>query len=106
MKVQEMQRTHYAERIRERIKDEPCSDDPITQAKVNEVIQALALGCSLQRPRRFRGRYMTADDFRRIADKISLNEIAVAVNAIIEKDRKGEKVENPIWYILGVLARF
>ncbi len=106
MKLQDQQRAHYTEQIRLKIKDQPCSSDPVTQAHVNEVVQALALGCSLQRPRRFRGKYMTADDFRRIADHISLNEIAVAVNAMVAKKKKGETIDNPTWYILGVLARF
>ena len=105
MKVQSMQRAYYADQIRKRIESEPIqmSEDPITQARISEVVNALALGCSLQRPRLFRKHMMTADDFRRIASDITLEEIAVAVNARI---KIGEKVENPTWYILGVLARF
>lgn len=106
MKLQDQQRAHYTAQIRLKIKDQPQSSDPVTQDHINEVVSALALGCSLQRPRRFRGKYMTADDFRRIADNISLNEIAVAVNAKVVKEKKGEKIDNPTWYLLGVLARF
>ena len=67
------------------------------------MIEALALGCTLARPRQFGTRYMEAKDFRRIADKIDGNIVAVAVDAL----KKNEKtVKNRVWYILGILSRF
>lgn len=107
MKVQELQRAHYKGQIQDTLKRElqgaQYFHDEIIQARIDEVISALALGCSLQRPRMFRNHQMTAEDFRRIAGNITWEQIGVAVDARI---KKGDAVDNPTWYILGVLARF
>ena len=105
--LKETQREWYGERIREALcksyQGNQAEFSPPVQQRIDEVIEALALGCTLVRPRMFRGRYMEAKDFRRIADKIDGNIMAVAVDAL----QKNEKsVKNRIWYILGVLARF
>lgn len=107
MKVQELQRAHYKSQIQDALKRELHGAqnfyDDIMQSRIDEVVSALALGCSLQRPRIFRNHQMTAEDFRRIAEHITWEQIGVAVDARI---KKGDAVSNPTWYILGVLARF
>lgn len=105
--LKETQREWYCDRIREQFyksyEGNQANFEPPVQRRIDEVIEALALGCTLARPRVFRGRYMEAKDFRRIADKLDGNIMAVAVDAL----QKNEKtVKNRIWYILGVLARF
>ena len=105
--LKETQREWYCDRIREQFyksyEGNQASFEPPVLRRIDEVVEALALGCTLARPRMFRGRYMEAKDFRRIADKLDSNIMAVAVDAL----QKNEKtVKNRIWYILGVLARF
>lgn len=105
--LKETQREWYCDRIREQFyksyEGNQASFEPPVLRRIDEVIEALALGCTLARPRMFRGHLMEAKDFRRIADKIDGNIMAVAVDAL----QKNEKtVKNRIWYILGVLARF
>ncbi|MCM1306501.1 MAG: hypothetical protein NC037_06560 [Bacteroides sp.] len=107
MRVQELQRAHYKAQIQETLNRETQGEqyfhDEIIKTRIDEVVSALALGCSLQRPRMFRNRLMTAEDFRRIAEHITWEQIGVAVDARI---KKAEAVSNPTWYILGILARF
>lgn len=105
--LKETQREWYCDRIREQFyksyEGNQANFEPPVQRRIDEVIEALALGCTLARPRVFRGRYMEAKDFRRIADKLDGNIMAVAVDAL----QKNEKtVKNRIWYILGILSRF
>lgn len=105
--LKETQRGWYCDRIREQFyksyEGNQASFEPPVLRRIDEVVEALALGCTLARPRMFRGHLMEAKDFRRIADKIDGNIMAVAVDAL----QKNEKtVKNRIWYILGVLARF
>lgn len=105
--LKETQREWYCDRIREQFyksyEGNQASFEPPVLRRIDEVVEALALGCTLARPRMFRGHLMEAKDFRRIADKIDGNIMAVAVDAL----QKNEKtVKNRIWYILGVLARF
>lgn len=105
--LKETQREWYSEHIRATLdksyQGNQAEFSPPVQRRIDEVIEALALGCTLARPRMFRGRYMEAKDFRRIADKMDGNIMAVAVDAL----QKNEKtVKNRLWYILGVLARF
>lgn len=106
--LKETQREWYCDRIREQYyKSLPDGQikafAPPALRRMDEVIEALALGCTLSRPRVFRGRYMEAKDFRRIADKLDGNIMAVAVDAL----KKNEKtVKNRVWYILGILSRF
>lgn len=105
--LKETQREWYCDRIREQFyksyEGNQASFEPPVLRRIDEVVEALALGCTLARPRMFRGRYMEAKDFRRIADKLDGNIMAVAVDAL----QKNEKtVKNRIWYILGILSRF
>ncbi len=96
------EKQYYKDIIKKAIKDEPISMDSITQARVEEVIDALALGCTLQKPRRMGSNYMAAESFRRIAHNIDGTQVAIACNALL---RAGDNVKNRCWYILGVLAR-
>ncbi len=105
--LKETKREWYCDRIREQFyksyNGNQASFEPPLLRRIDEVIEALALGCTLARPRQFGTRYMEAKDFRRIADKIDGNIVAVAVDAL----KKNEKtVKNRVWYILGVLSRF
>lgn len=105
--LKETQREWYCDRIREQFyksyNGNQASFEPPLLRRIDEVIEALALGCTLARPRQFGTRYMEAKDFRRIADKIDGNIVAVAVDAL----KKNEKtVKNRVWYILGILSRF
>lgn len=105
--LKETQREWYCDRIREQFyksyEGNQASFEPPVLRRIDEVVEALALGCTLARPRMFRGHLMEAKDFRRIADKIDGNIMAVAVDAL----QKNEKsVKNRIWYILGILSRF
>ena len=89
--LKETQREWYCDRIREQF------------YKSYNGNQASFEPPLLRRPRQFGTRYMEAKDFRRIADKIDGNIVAVAVDAL----KKNEKtVKNRVWYILGVLSRF
>ena len=105
--LKETKREWYRDRIREQFyksyNGNQASFEPPLLRRIDEVIEALALGCTLARPRQFGTRYMEAKDFRRIADKIDGNIVAVAVDAL----KKNEKtVKNRVWYILGILSRF
>lgn len=105
--LKETQREWYNDRIREKFyksyNGNQANFEPPILRRIDEVIEALALGCTLARPRVFSGHYMEAKDFRRIADKIDGNIVAVAVDAL----KKNEKtVKNRVWYILGILSRF
>lgn len=101
------QREYYSDRIKEALaksyQGNQAEFAPPVRKRIDEVIEALALGCTLARPRAFRGRYMEAKDFRRIAEKMDGNIMAVAVDALQKNEAK---VKNRLWYILGVLARF
>lgn len=103
MQLRKEQTAHFIKQIRETIAYEPCAHDEITQARISEVIEVLALGCTLQRPRTFRGQQMTADDFIKIAKHITLSKIAVAVNSMI---KNSATIQNRTWYIMGVLSRY
>lgn len=105
--LKETKREWYRDRIREQFyksyNGNQASFEPPLLRRIDEVIEALALGCTLARPRQFGTRYMEAKDFRRIADKIDGNIVAVAVDAL----KKNEKtVKNRVWYVLGILSRF
>lgn len=100
---QEMQRTYYAEQMRKALRNEPCSPDPVTQARIDEVVQALALGCTLRKPRMFRQRMMTAEDFQRIASKLTMAQVCIIVDALI---KHSSSITNRTWYILGMLSRY
>lgn len=105
--LKETQREWYCDRIREQFyksyEGNQASFEPPVLRRIDEVVEALALGCTLARPRMFRSHLMEAKDFRRIAGKIDGNIMAVAVDAL----QKNEKtVKNRIWYILGILSRF
>ena len=100
---QEMQRSYYAAQMRNALRNEPCSPDAVTQARIDEVVQALALGCTLRKPRMFRNRLMTAGDFQRIAGKITMTQVCVVVDALIKHKNN---ISNRTWYILGMLSRY
>ena len=105
--LKETQREWYSEHIRATLdksyQGNQAEFSPLVQRRIDEVIEALALGCTLARPRAFRGRYMEAKDFRRIADKMDGNIMAVAVDAWPTKETPGDKSR---WDLRGVLARF
>ncbi len=105
--LKDIKRQHYKYIIHEnleksatvRFKDHPAQ----IQERINEVEDALAIGCMLARPRRFGIKEMSADDFQRIANKFDETICAVVVEALY---KNGAKIKNRVFYILGVLARF
>ncbi len=85
-------------------KDPASKDvDSVLHARVDEVIDALALGCTLAKPRRFGMNIVTAEDFRSIARKFDSTICAVACDALYDNEAN---VRNRKFYLLGVLARF
>lgn len=100
-----MQRAFYVEQMRKRLSDEPCSPDQDTQSRIDEVVQALALGCTLRKPRFFRrsSRMMTAGDFQKIANKITMTQICIVVDALRSHSNS---ISNRTWYILAILSMF
>ncbi len=105
--LKDIKRQHYKDIIHKnleksatvRFKDHP---EPI-QERISEVEDALALGCTLARARRFGVKEMSADDFKRIANNFDETICAVVVDALY---KNGSKIKNRTFYILGVLARF
>lgn len=101
MKTQNLQRHYYADRIKLRLAADLRDLDVVQMGLVNEVTDALALGCTLAKPRRFDGELMSAQDFRQIADTLTFEGLAVAVQALT--NNRG--IHNRLWYALGVLTR-
>ena len=105
--LKETQREWYCDRIREQFyksyNGNQASFEPPLLRRIDEVIEALALGCTLARPRQFGTRYMEAKDFRRIADKIDGN--IVAVRRGVPK-KKGKTVEKRGWDLFRLFLRF
>ncbi len=75
---------------------------PVTQKAVHEVVDALAIGCTITRPRTFGGKEMTAKEFQAIAAVFDETKCSIAVDAL---HRNKDYVKSRCWYILGVLAR-
>lgn len=106
MKTYKLARLRYKQNIMASIAVQPQSTDEVTQQRIEEVAAALGVGCSLQTPRRFHGKLMSADDFQGIANHITIDIIAVVVNAVYKAEKEEGGIRNRVWYILGVLARF
>lgn len=66
-------------------------------------VEALAIGCQLQRPRTFQGRTVGADDFLRIAERVTLDRLILVINAFLAHQAT---VQNRIWYMLGIWSKF
>ncbi len=73
----------------------------ILMPKINEVIEALALGCVMSKPREFAGKSVTSADFQKIARAVDMEKIAVVVNALAS----AKSVKNRVFYILGTFIR-
>lgn len=103
--LRQAQEQIYKEIIYKNYNQDPASQniDPVLQTQVDEVIDALALGCTLARPRRFGNNLITAEDFRSIARKFNSTICAVACDALYDNKNT---VRNRTFYVLGILARF
>lgn len=90
--------------IRERLMGELLELDNIEQCHIEEVINAIALGCCLQKPRTFGKEMMTSEDFRELARVATFETICIPAQALAREKEKGREIRNRIWYIMGVFA--
>lgn len=101
MNLRDEQKEMYYNQICKKIDWKKHELDEVETKYVGEVIDALSLGCTFYKPRNFAGREMSASDFRKLAENITFEQIASAVDVL--KKRTG--IQNRLWYILGVLVR-
>ena len=70
-------------------------------AVIDSVLETLADATFLPRPLKFSGVTYTGEDFRRIADTLTVEDLCRIVNTLIgHKD----EIEDAQYYILGVIA--
>lgn len=97
-------REFYKNQMRERFANDLKNLDNIELNHIEEVINAIALGCCLQKPRTFGNEIMTSEDFREIARVAPFEMFCIPVQAMAREQKKGRTIKNRIWYIMGIFA--
>lgn len=100
MNTSEIYRNMYFNKLSQRFAEE-LQRGEIENKILNEVFNACALGCSLQKPRKFGKDAFGGQDFREIADNAPFEIFAVAADALL----CGKDIKNRLWYVLGVLVQ-
>jgi hypothetical protein len=96
-----MDKLDRIEQINKRLAGWPVQEQ--FRAAAEMAVEALAVGCRLQRPRRFGARTVGAEDFARIAERVTVDQLAVVINALRAHQ---DSVKNRIWYMLGIWSKF
>lgn len=91
----------YRDMIEKRFATKIESLDDVEKLLIGEAINALTLGCCLQKPRIFAGKEVAAEDFRKIAKTTPYETLCVAVQAL----SKAKNVHNRLWYLMGVFVQ-
>lgn len=76
--------------------------EPVFMSIFQEIFDAIAIGCTLQKPRRFNGRLMNATDFVRVADNFTYAKLCKVTDALY---KNSDIIQNRIWYILGICSK-
>lgn len=69
---------------------------------VDEVLTVLGEATLLPRPLKFSGVTYTGEDFRRIADTLTVEDLYRVVNSLLAHK---DEIENREYYILGVVVK-
>ena len=94
----------YTRQMQDRLMPQLRKLDDVECRHVQEVINAIAMGCCLQRPRVFQGTAVSAEFFRKAAQVVSIDVLCVAVDALESAEKKSH-VHNRMWYLLGTIVR-
>ncbi len=111
MSIKEERRIYYAEKVADVIEEENRRRfgakfppvEPVFYEIFQEVFDAIAVGCTLQKPRVFNGRTMSATDFIRVADNFTYAKLCKVTDALY---KNSDKIHNRLWYILGIVSKF
>ena len=96
--------TFWKNTMRTRLAGDLAGLDNVELNHIEEVINAVALGCCLQKPRMFGKEQMTSEDFREVARSAPFETFCIPVQAMARELKKGRAIRNRIWYIMGILA--
>lgn len=102
--ILEERQTFYKDAMRKRLASDLAGLDNIELSHIEEIINAVALGCCLQKPRTFGKEIKTSEDFREVARVAPFEMFCIPVQAMAREQKKGRKIKNRIWYILGIFA--
>lgn len=102
--ILEERQTFWKNFMRNRLAGDLAGLDNVELNHIEEVINAVALGCCLQKPRMFGKEQMTSEDFREVARSASFETFCIPVQAMARELKKGRKIRNRIWYIMGIFA--
>lgn len=92
----------YKEMIKARIEDMPEDADELR--RLNEVIDALALGCVLAKPRNFGGKMRDRNFFIALARTVLAGDLYAVLRAVETYETK-VVIRNRVWYIMGCFVQ-
>ncbi len=96
--------TYWKNAMRTRLAGDLAELDNVERSHIEEVINAVALGCCLQKPRMFGKEKMTSEEFREVARVAPFEMFCIPVQAMAREKKKGREIRNRIWYIMGIFA--